>query len=87
MTFASMMARPGEARRKHTVSIDYFGALLLVATTSSLVMIFDRRSLQLIGTHTKFVLVALFLFCLGALLVHESRTRSFFFFDVIHRAW
>jgi predicted MFS family arabinose efflux permease len=58
------------------VSIDYAGALLLVATTSSLVLIFDRHSLQLIGAHTKFALSALFLLCLGALLIHESKTKA-----------
>lgn len=76
VTFASMIVRPGEARRKNTTSIDYLGALLLVATTSSLVVIFDRRSLQFMGASAKFALVALFLFCLGALLVHESKTKA-----------
>ena len=76
ITFASIMRRPAAARRQLAVSIDYAGALLLVATTSSLVLIFDRHSLQLIGAHTKFALSALFLFCLGALLIHESRTKA-----------
>lgn len=76
ITFASIMRRPAAARRGLAVSIDYAGALLLVATTSSLVLIFDRHSLQLIGAHTKFALSALFLFCLGALLIHESRTKA-----------
>jgi MFS family permease len=77
VTFASiMMSRPGAARRKNTISIDYLGALLLVATTSSLVVIFDRRSLQLVGANTKFAVVGLFLFCLAALLIHESKTKA-----------
>jgi predicted MFS family arabinose efflux permease len=41
-----------------------------------LVLIFDRHSLQLIGPHTKFALTVLFLSCLGALLIHESKTKA-----------
>ena len=76
VTFASMLRRWGEVRRKEITSIDYLGALLLVATTSSLVVLFDRRSLQLIGSNTKFALLALFLSCLGALLMHESKIKT-----------
>lgn len=76
VTFANMMRAPGRSPRYKSVSIDYVGAMLLVATTTSLVVILDRRTLQMIGTDTKFAVVALFLFCLGALLLHESRTKS-----------
>jgi MFS family permease len=50
--------------------------MLLLATTSSLVVIFDRRMLQMIGGNTQLNLVALFLCSLGALLFHESKTKS-----------
>jgi len=76
VTFANMMRGPRKSQRYKSVSIDYVGAMLLVATTTSLVVIFDRRTLQMIGTDTKFAVVALFLCCLGALLLHESRTQS-----------
>jgi len=76
VTFANMMRGPRKSQRCKSVSIDYVGAMLLVATTTSLVVIFDRRTLQMIGTDTKFAVVALFLCCLGALLLHESRTQS-----------
>lgn len=76
VTFASIMRRRGATPHKKIASIDYVGALLLVATTSSLVLIFDRRSLQLIGGNVKFLLIAIFGLCLGALLIQESKTKA-----------
>jgi len=60
----------------YTGSIDYLGASLLFAITTTLVFIFDRRTHQLIGGSTKFFLWAVFIASLAAFLAHESRTRS-----------
>lgn len=76
VTLASMIQRRGRTQRQNLPSIDYVGALLLVATTSSLVLVFDRRSLPLIGGNAKWALVAVFLLCLGALLIQEAKTES-----------
>jgi EmrB/QacA subfamily drug resistance transporter len=68
--------RRARATRHHSLSIDYLGAALLVATTSALVLIFDRRTHELIATPTKIMLAVLFVGCLGGLIVHEARTKS-----------
>jgi MFS transporter len=52
------------------------GAALLVATTTTLVLIFDRRTHEIIGASAKFGLAFMFLGCLAGLLMHESRTNS-----------
>jgi MFS family permease len=58
------------------VSIDYLGATLLVATTTTLVLIFDRRTHEIIGPSMKFALALLLVACFAALIVHESKTKS-----------
>ena len=64
------------AFRRPNASIDYLGAALLVATTTTLVFIFDRRTHEIIGKSSKFGLAVLFLSCLAGLISHESRTKS-----------
>ncbi|MGH7871158.1 MAG: MFS transporter, partial [Candidatus Binatia bacterium] len=54
-------------------SIDYLGAALLFATTSTLVFIFDRRTHETLGGSIKFLLAVVFLASLIGFLVHESR--------------
>ncbi len=76
VTLVNMMRRRGRARRRERVAIDYLGAMLLLATTSLLVVILDRRMLQTMGGNGKLVLGALFLCSLGGLLLHESKTKS-----------
>jgi MFS family permease len=61
---------------RHAVSIDYIGATLVIATTTTLVLIFDRHTAQIIGARAKFFLAILFLLSLGGLLFHESRAKS-----------
>jgi EmrB/QacA subfamily drug resistance transporter len=66
--------RAASARR--VVSIDYLGAALLFAITTTLVFIFDRRTQQIIGGSTKIFLTLFFLASLAAFLAHESRTKT-----------
>lgn len=63
-------------RRRQDVSIDYLGAALLVATTSTLILILDRRTLQIIDSGTKIALAMMFVGCVSALILHESRAKS-----------
>ena len=70
------MKRRQVATQHYTGSIDYLGAALLFAITTTLVFIFDRRTHQLIGSSTKFFLFVVFVASLAAFLAHESRTRS-----------
>ena len=66
--------RDGEKRR--TMSIDYLGAALLFAITTSLVFLFDRRTQQMIGGSTQIVLLLTLVGSLTAFLAHESRTAN-----------
>ena len=64
------------AARTPNVSIDYLGAALLVATTSTLILIFDRRTHEIFGASAKFGLGFLLVSCAAGLVIHESRTKS-----------
>jgi EmrB/QacA subfamily drug resistance transporter len=75
LTLASIK-RGAPSSRRQAVSIDYLGAVCVVATTTTLVLIFDRHTAQIIGTQVKFFLALLFLLSLGGLLLHESRAKS-----------
>jgi EmrB/QacA subfamily drug resistance transporter len=75
LTLASLRHRPPVSQH-HNVSIDYLGATLLVATTTTLVLIFDRRTHEMIGTNLKIVLALLLVGCFAALIIHESKTKS-----------
>jgi EmrB/QacA subfamily drug resistance transporter len=57
-------------------SIDYVGAALLFATTTALVLIFDRRTLDIFGAEMKGALAIVFLGCLSGLIFHESKAKS-----------
>ena len=70
------MRRRRAVAPQHSGSIDYLGAALLFAITSTLVFIFDRRTGQALGGSLKMVLTALLFASLGAFLFHESRTAS-----------
>jgi EmrB/QacA subfamily drug resistance transporter len=61
--------------RRTTGSVDYLGAALLFAITSSLVFIFDRRTHQTLDGMARGLLVAVFIICLAWFLFHESRTQ------------
>ena len=75
LTLASLRRRP-PVFQHHNVSIDYLGAALLVATTTTLVLIFDRRTHEIIGSNMKIALALLFVGCLAALIIHEWKTKS-----------
>lgn len=75
LTLASLRRRPPASQHRH-VSIDYLGATLLVATTTALVLIFDRRTHEIIGASTEIALALLFVGCFAALIIHESKTKS-----------
>jgi len=77
MLLALMNMKRRQVAPQHAMdSIDYLGAALLFAITTTLVFIFDRRTHQLIGSSTKFFLFVVFVASLAAFLAHESRTRS-----------
>jgi len=77
MLLALMNMKRRQVAPQHAIgSIDYLGAALLFAITTTLVFIFDRRTHQLIGSSTKFFLFAVFIASLAAFLAHESRARS-----------
>jgi MFS family permease len=48
----------------------------LVATTTTLVLIFDRRTHEIIGASMKIALALLLVGCFAALIIHESKTKS-----------
>ncbi|HEY6199707.1 MAG TPA: MFS transporter [Candidatus Binatia bacterium] len=53
--------------------IDYLGALLVFATIATLILLLDRRALQVIGSQARIVFGFAFLLFLGAFLAHEKR--------------
>jgi EmrB/QacA subfamily drug resistance transporter len=75
LALANLRKRAASPLRR-PVSIDYLGAALLVATTSTLVLIFDRRTHELIGTPAKVALGFFFAGCVVALIVHETKAKS-----------
>ena len=75
LSLANLKRRVAPARPQ-PLAIDYLGAALLFITTSALVLIFDRRTEQLIGESTKVFLALLFFASLGAFLVHEARAKN-----------
>jgi EmrB/QacA subfamily drug resistance transporter len=62
--------------RHAPLAIDYFGAALLFSATSAVVLIFDRRTEQVIGESTKLLLGLLLLGSLCAFLFHEARAKN-----------
>jgi predicted MFS family arabinose efflux permease len=70
------LKRRDPAPRHQSVPIDYFGAALLFAITSTLVVILDRRAQQVIGGSMRLALMLLFISSLAVFLLHESRTKS-----------
>jgi MFS family permease len=75
LALASIKRRAAEPRRDSS-SIDYLGAALLFAITSTLVFILDRRTQAILGGSMTIFLAVLFLGSLGGFLFHESRTQN-----------
>ncbi|MCZ6622362.1 MAG: MFS transporter, partial [Deltaproteobacteria bacterium] len=57
-------------------SIDYLGAILLFTTTSTLVLVLDRRTLDIMGIETKIAMAVIFMGSLAGLITHESKSKS-----------
>ena len=73
LTIGGFKSRTISVQRR---AVDYVGALLLFTTTTTLVLLIDRHSVEIIGAGTKGALVAIFLASLSGLLVHEAKTPS-----------
>jgi len=77
----ALLALANLKQRRHVekgrrMSIDYLGAALLFAITTSLVFLFDRRTQQMIGGSTQVFLLLTVVGSLAAFLAHESRTEN-----------
>jgi EmrB/QacA subfamily drug resistance transporter len=70
------LKRRSDAPQCHSVAIDYLGAALLFAITTTLVFLLDRRTQQMTSQPTQIFLLLGFLFSLAAFLVHESRAKN-----------
>ncbi len=73
LTLGSFKRRALPVQRR---PVDYVGALLLFTTTTTLVLILDRHTLEIMGAGMKGVLVAIFLSSLSGLLIHEAKTAT-----------
>jgi EmrB/QacA subfamily drug resistance transporter len=62
--------------QQHSTSVDYLGAALLFAITTTLVFLLDRRTQLIISGAAKIVLAVFFFASLAAFLLHESRTQN-----------
>jgi EmrB/QacA subfamily drug resistance transporter len=60
----------------HSTTVDYLGAALLFAITTTLVFLLDRRTQLIISGAAKIVLAVFFFAGLAAFLLHESRTKN-----------
>ena len=76
LAIAGMRRGAHVTRERKQLTIDYLGAACLVATTTSLVLIFDRRTQQIIGANLKWGLAVLCVGSLIALIYHEKRARD-----------
>ena len=56
--------------------MDHLGAVLIFVIMSSLLLVLDRRALEIFGAQSKIVFAALFCASLATFLVHEARTPS-----------
>jgi EmrB/QacA subfamily drug resistance transporter len=70
------LKRRRSAPQRHTDSIDYLGAALLFAITTTLVFLFDRRTQQVITDSTQVLLLLFLMGSLAVFLLHESRAKS-----------
>jgi EmrB/QacA subfamily drug resistance transporter len=75
LTLLNVKRRPPTFQGR-SASIDYIGAALLFATTSTLVMLLDRRTQQMIPASSNVAVAILFIVCLAGLVLHETRTKN-----------
>ncbi len=73
LTLANVKRRPPSVNR---VSIDYIGAALVFAATTTLILLFDRRSLEIMGGEIKIAIAVVFLGCVAGLIAYESKAES-----------
>jgi MFS family permease len=71
LTLANAKRRRAPVERR---PIDYLGALLVFATIATLILLLDRRALQVIGSQARIVFGFAFLLFLGAFFAHEKKT-------------
>lgn len=62
--------------QRYAGSIDYLGAALLFAITTTLVFLFDRRTHQIVGTVAQSGMLIALALCTVMFLMHESRMKS-----------
>lgn len=73
LTLGSFKSRAIPVQRR---PVDYVGALLLFATTTTLVLLLDRHMPQILGAGTRAALGGIFLASLSGLLIHEAKSPS-----------
>lgn len=73
LTLMNLKHRPADTRRE---PIDYVGAVLLFAATTTLILLFDRRMLEALGPGARWPMAAAFLGTTGGLIAYESRAKS-----------
>ena len=70
------MRRRGGSAARHSGSIDYLGAALLFAITTTVVFLFDRRTQAVLAGPARVLLVVILLVGLAGFLMHESKTKN-----------
>jgi EmrB/QacA subfamily drug resistance transporter len=75
LAFANLKRRR-DAMKHAPISIDYLGAALLFAITTTLVFLFDRRTHQVVGDSVQTFLVIILVGSLAGFLLHEARTKN-----------
>jgi EmrB/QacA subfamily drug resistance transporter len=70
------LRRRKAAPPRHAGAVDYLGAALLFATTTTLVFIFDRRTHEIAGASAKVFLLAVLAVSLVAFIAHETRAKN-----------
>jgi EmrB/QacA subfamily drug resistance transporter len=69
------LKRQSSRPKPHSASVDYAGAALLFALTTTLVFLLDRRTQLIVSGSTKIFLAGFFFASLAAFLLHESRAK------------
>jgi len=70
------LRRRKAAPPRHAGAVDYLGAALLFAITTTLVFIFDRRTHEIVGASAKVFLLAVLAVSLVAFVAHETRAKN-----------
>ena len=73
LTLVNPKHRPAPSERR---PVDHLGAFLMFAATTTLILILDRRALQVVGADTRTLLTVVFFASLAGFLFHEGRTAN-----------